>query len=386
MIVGTLTSLTHSREELLMGPKKLLFLVLPGAMLLAALCGSRAQACDIKIHEAAYKQWPREFYLLYMVHDNKSKLSPKQTKMAKDLREKHFENVNADVIKLNRDGSMLREDREFLSAQGCGGWPQLIIFAKDGKVIARASGKLGKRELRYLSERAGIVEKGAKVTILYKKSDARSKERADAVTEEKLAKADLKDLKIERLDADDAKNKKLAEKFKPPKLPIMFLVSPRGHLLATYAGDIKEKDLVKSFDSPGRKKLTKALDKTAMTFVVVGGKDKKAAKKMAEEFKKPLAKAAKLFKLKLELVEIDGTAAAEKTFVKNLGVTKFPSAVPVFGKGKHLEPMTGKIKSDEVLARTQFMIQNCTCVLNPSALGEDLMLKWKGIDEKVKEE
>ncbi len=371
-----------------MATRRMLTALLPAVLLLVTALGNTgdALACDIKIHEAAYKQWPREFYLLYMVHDNKAKLSPAQEKLSKDLRAKHFEHTNADVIKLNRDGSMLREDREFLSAQGCGGWPQLVIFDKDGKVVTRASGKLGKRELRYLSERAGIVEKGGKVVILYKKSDASSKERADGVTEEKLAKADLKGLTIERLDAEDPKNKKLAEKFKPPTLPIMFLVSPRGTLLKTYPGETKEKDLVKTFDSPGRQKLTKALDKTAMTFVLVTGKDKKANKQMVEAFKKPLAKAAKLFKLKLEVVEVDGTSETEKTFVKNLAVTKFPAAVPVFGKGKHLEPMTGKIKEDEVLARTQFMIQNCTCVLNPSALGEDLMLKWKDIDDKVREE
>jgi hypothetical protein len=357
------------------------------ALLLAtALCGPAARACDIKIHEAAYKQWPREFYLLYMVYDNKKKLSGDQEKMAKRLREKHFEHVNADVIKLNRDGSMLREDREFLSAQGCGGWPQLAVIGKDGKVITRASGKLGKRELRYLSERAGIVEKGGRVLILYKKSDERSKQRADSVTQEKLAAADLKGLTIEKLDAEDPKNKKLAERFKPPELPILFLVSPRGSLLATYPGSVNEQQLVKSFDSDGRRRLTKALDKTAMTFVLVTGKDKKAADKMREHVKKPLAKAGKLFKINLEMVGIDGTKEEEKLFLKNMGAKKLPCLVPVFGKGKHLEPLSGKITENDVLARTQFMIQNCTCILNPSALGEDLMLKWKGIDEKVQEE
>jgi hypothetical protein len=356
------------------------------ALLALLLPAAGAKACDIKIHEAAYKQWPREFYLLYLVHDNESKLSADQEALAKRLREKHFEQVNADVIKLNRDGSMLREDREFLSSQGCGGWPQMIVFDKDGKVLARASGKLGKRELRYLSERAGEIPEGAKAVIIYRAKDEESKRRADSVTAEKLAAADMKGLGLEVVEAGSEAGKKLAARFGPPKMPIMFLVSPRGHLLETYAGDTKEEELVKSFDSPGRQKLVKALDKTAMTFVLVAGKDKKAAEKMRDQFKAPLAKGAKLFKIQLEVVEVDGTGEAEKTFIKNLGVTKTPAAVPVFGKGKHLEPMTGEIKEDEVLARAQFMIQNCTCVLNPAALGEDLMLKWKGIDEKVQEE
>jgi len=370
-----------------MGTRRMMTAALTTALLVCAALGARpARACNIKIHEAAYKQWPREFYLLYMVYDNKSKLSAENEKTAKNLSDKHLEHVNADVVKLNRDGSMLREDREFLSAQGCGGWPQLVVFDKNGEVVTRASGKLGKRELRYISERAGFVEKGGKVVILYKKSDPRSKQRADGVTEEKLAKADLEGLAIERLDAEDPKNKKLAEKFTPPKLPVMFLVSPRGSLLHSYPGETTEKDLVKTFDSPGRRKLIKALDKNAMTFVMVGGKDKKATGKMIDAFKKPLAKATKLWELKLEIVEVDGTSEEEKLFVKNLGITKLPAAVPVFGKGKHMPPLTGKIEEDDVLARTQFMLQNCTCVLNPSALGEDLMLKWKGIDNKIAEE
>ncbi len=385
-MTGTIAGFTTPREELLIGTRKLLPILLAGAMLPGTLCGSGARACDTKIHEAAYKQWPREFYLLYIVHDRQSKLTARQQEMAKDLREKHFEHINAEVMKLNRDEPMLREDREFLSAQGCGGWPQLIVLAKDGKVLARASGKLGKRELLYFSERAGPLEKDARGIILYRKSDARSKKRAQAVTDEKLAGAGLKDLKVELLDAESPENRKLAEKFKPPQLPIMFLVSPRGHLLQTHPGDTQEKDLVKSFDSPGRRKLTKALEAAAMTFVLVGGKDKQAAGKMAKEFRARLAKAARLFKIKLELVEVDGTSKDEESFVRNLGVKKFPSAVPVFGKGKRREPMTGEIKDDQLLAHTRLMVQNCTCALNPSAIGEDLMLKWKGIDKPFGEQ
>ncbi len=368
------------------GRARLPALLSAAALALGVLFGPAARACAIRIHEAAYKQWPREFYLLYMVYDGKHKLSAAQEKLAKDLREKHFKYVNADVIKLNRDGSMLREDREFLSAQGCGGWPQMVVLARDGKLLARASGKLGKRELRYLSDRAGMVPLGARAVILYRKSDAKSKTVAESVSMEKLAKTDLKVAKIEVLDAEAKANRKLAALYAPPEMPIMFLVSPRGTLLGTYPGDIKEKQLLKSFDSPGRQKLTKALDKNAMTFVLVGSKDKKATAALRAKLKKPLAKARDLFKIKLELVEVDGTSKAEEVFIRNLGVKKLPAAVPVFGKGKHLEPLSEKFKGDDVLDRAQFMITNCTCVLNPSALGEDLLLKWKGIDEKVREE
>lgn len=360
--------------------------LLTAAVLFGALWAPEARACDIKIHEAAYKQWPREFYLLYMIYDGKNKLSARQEKLAKVLREKHFKDVNADVIKLNRDGSMLREDREFLSAQGCGGWPQLAILDKADKLLARASGKLGKRELRYLSDRAGKLPLGARVVILYKKSDAKSKKTADSVTLEKLAKADIKVAKIERLDAEAKAHRKLAARFKPPELPTMFLVSPRGTLLGAYPGNIRERTLLKAFDSAGRRRLTKALDKTAMTFVLVRGKDRRANAALLARFKKPLAKAKKLFKINLEVVEVNGVHRDEQLFVRNLGVKKLPAVVPVFGKGKHLEPMPEEFKDDDILDRAQFMIQNCTCVLNPSALGEDLLLKWKGIDEKVKEE
>jgi hypothetical protein len=356
-------------------------------VLLAGLAGGRqAEACDIKIHDAAYKEWPREFYLLYLVHDGQSKLSPAQEEMVKSLREKHFKDTNADVIKLDLGGSMLREDREFLHSQGCGGWPQMIIMSKTGEVIARTSGKLGSRELRYLSERSGMLSKDVRAVILYKKSVPETLKQAESVTPEGLEKADLKDLKPELIDVDDPANKALAERFAPPKLPTMFLVSPRGTLLGTVPGDTKEEDLVKSFDSPGRQQLIKALDTAAMTFVLVTGEDKKAAQALRGKFKGPLKKAAELFKIKLEMVDIDGTSPAEKVFVRNLGVTKTPAVVPVFGKGKHLEPLTGDVSEDDILARAQFMIQNCTCVLDPSALGEDLMLKWKDIDEKVKME
>ena len=222
--------------------------------------------------------------------------------------------------------------------------------------------------------------------ILYRRSAPKTKTVAESVTMEKLAKADLKVAKIELLDAEAKANRKLAALYAPPKMPIMFLVSPRGTLLGTYPGDIKEAELLKSFDSPGRQKLTAALDKSAMTFVLVGGKDKKANAALRAKFKKPLAKARNLFKIELGLVDVDGTSKVEEAFIRNLGVKKLPAAVPVFGKGKHLEPLPEKFKDDDVLDRAQFMIQNCTCVLNPSALGEDLLLKWKGIDEKVKEE
>ncbi len=360
--------------------------LLAAGLLFGALWSPAARACDIKIHEAAYKQWPREFYLLYMVYDGKHKLSAGQEKLAKVLRKKHFKDVNADVIRLNRDGSMLREDREFLSAQGCGGWPQLVILDKTDKQLARASGKLGKRELRYLSERAGELPPGARVVILYRKSDAKSKKTADSVTAEKLAKADMKVVNVLHLDAENKANRKLAERFKPPALPTMFLVSPRGTLLGAYPGNVRERTLLKSFDSPGRRRLTKALDKAAMTFVLVRGKNRKVNAALRAKFKKPMAKAQKLFEIKLELVEVNGVHRNEQIFVKNLGVKKLPAVVPVFGKGKHLEPMPDKFKDDDILDRAQFMIRNCTCVLNPSALGEDLLLKWNGIDDKVGEE
>jgi thioredoxin-related protein len=369
-----------------MALRRALVTTLAGVSFLAAAGGPQARACDIKIHEAAYKEWPRDYYLFYMIHDNKNKLAAGQNQLAKELQEKHLKHVNADVVKLNVDASMLREDRELLSSLGCGGWPQMVVFDKEGEVVSRASGKLGKRELRYFSERTGFVYEGYHAVIIYRKSDPRSKARAESVTPEKLAEVDLKGLKVKLVDGDDPANRKLAERFRPPKLPIILLVSPRGKLLESYPGDVQQEELLKSLDSPGRQKLTKALDKTAMTFVLVRGKDNQANSKMLEQIKKPVAKAQKLFEIKVQVVEVDGTSKEEKTFVKNLDAKQLPAAVPVFGKGKHIEPMTGKITEDDVLARTQFMIQNCTCVLNPRALGEDLLLKWKGVDGRVADE
>ena len=366
-----------------------------GAILIAALLaplsglagGGAAVACDIKIHEAAYKQWPREFYLLYLVHDGQAKLSPAQEQMAKNLREKHFKDTNADVIKLDLAGSMLREDREFLHAQGCGGWPQMIIMAKDGGVIARTSGKLGDRELRYLAERSGELSKDVRAVVLYRKSDPESLKQAEAVTAESLEKAELKGLKPELVDAEDPANKALAERFNPPKLPAMFLVSPRGNMLASFPGDIREEALAKSFDSPGRQQLTKALDRNAITFVLVASRDKKANAEAEKKLKGAIRQADKLMKIRVGRVDVAGDDAAETVFLRNLGVKELPAIVPVFGKGKHLEPLADKELTEEALLdRAGFMLQNCTCVLDPSALGEDLMLKWKGIDEKVKVE
>ena len=369
------------------------------AVLLAVAAASLARparACDIKIHEAAYKQWPREYYLLYMVYNNQNKLSDERVALAKKLREELLSEVNADVIKLNLDGSMLREDREFLSGQGCGGWPQMAILDKDGKILARASGKLGKRELRYLSERVGEAPgvdykdteemlKGARAVVLYLKSNPESLAEAEKVTAEALAEADFGEIPLERLDAEDPANKALADKLRPAGMPVMYLVSPRGHLLATFPGDISEADLVKTFDSPARQKLTKVLEKNAMAFVFVSGEDKKANEAFLARLKPDVAKSEKLCELDLEIVEVDATDPLEKLFVKNMYVEKAPVVVPVFGKGKHLEPLA-EFTEDDIIGRAQFMLQNCTCVLNPSALGEDLMLLWKGVDELMGDE
>jgi hypothetical protein len=357
---------------------------------LGTLLGSSAWACNIKVHEAAYKQWPRQFYLLYAVHNNGSKLNPAQKKMLKSLRNKHFEQINADVIQLNTDGSMLREDREFLSSQGCGGWPQLAVFDKKGKLLSRASGKMGKREMLYLSERVGETNQGGKICLLYRKSDPASLKRAAKVTPEKLAAADLKGYKIELLDAEDPKNAAIAKRFAPPKMPIMYLVSPRGRLVATYAGDIKQEKLLKDFDSPGRQALTKALDKTPMAFVIISGQDKKANAKFNAKIKAGIAKAKKLFEIEPAMAEVDGADAKEKFLLKNLNISAkdLPLAIPVFGKGKVLEvnPITLKSNEDDILGAAQVMLANCTCTLNPDGLGEDLLLKWKEIDDKIREE
>jgi hypothetical protein len=167
----------------------------------------------------------------------------------------------------------------------------------------------------------------------------------------------------------------------------MFLVSPRGNTLATYPVDIKEKDLAKAFDSSARQDLTKTLDKGkyAIAFVVVTGKDKKANADAEKVVKSAIKQADKLLKIKVGRVDVEAGDADEAIFVKNLDVKNLPAVVPVFGKGKRLEALADKELTEEnLLDRAGFMLQNCTCVLNPDALGEDLLLKWKGIDNRVK--
>ena len=357
-------------------------LVLPAAALL--LAAAPARACDIKIHDAALNEWPRAYYLLYLVHSNAKPLTAAQEDLPKRLREKHFAEVNADVVKLNLDGSMLREDREFLSAQGCNGWPQVVILGKDGKEVVRTSGPLEKKDFTRLGERVGELSPGARALVLAPKSDEKAWKAAGEVSAEALAAVGLKDLKPELLDTGDAANKELAARYAPPALPAMFLVSPRGSLLASYPGEVKEAELLKAFDSPARKDLTKALEKAAIAFIFVPGKDKKASSAAADRLKTAVKRGEKLFGIKIARLEVATGDRDEAVFLKNLEVQSGPAVVAVFGKGKRLEPLDGKFLEDDILERAGFMIQNCTCVLNPDALGEDLLLKWKGVDQRVK--
>jgi len=360
--------------------------VLAAVLAALALAAPAARACDIKIYDAALNQWPRNYYLLYLVHSNARDLTPAQDELVKKLREKQFADTNADVVKLNLDGSMLREDREFLSAQGCNGWPQLLILSKEGETIARVSGALDKKGLERLSERIGMLSPGARAVLLAPKSDEKSWKSAEAVTAEALAAAGIKELKPELLDTEAPANKELAEKCAPPKLPAMFLVSPRGTMLAAFPGDIKEAELAKAFDSPARQELTKTLEKEklAIAFVLVTGKDKKANADAEKRLKAAIKQSEKLLKIKVGRVDVAAGDPAEAVFLKNLGVKEGPAVVAVFGKGKRLDPLDAKFTEDDILERAGFMLQNCTCVLNPDALGEDLLLKWKGIDKRVK--
>jgi thioredoxin-related protein len=356
---------------------------------LALAAPGAARACDIKIHDAALNQWPRNCYLLYLVHSNAANLTPAQEAMIKSVREKTFADANADVVKLNLDGSMLREDREFLSAQGCNGWPQLVILDKEGQQLARVSGAMDKKGLERLAERLGMLSPGARAVVLAPKSDEKTWKAAGEITAESLAAAGLKDLKVETLDTEAAANKELAAKYAPPKLPAMFLVTPRGETLASFPGDVTERQLGKSLDSSGRRDLTKTLDKgqVAMAFVYVSGKDKKANAAAEKIVKSAIKQADKLLKVKVGRVDVEADDASEALFIKNLGVKEGPAVVPVFGKGKHLEPLVGQeLTEDNLMDRAGFMLQNCTCVLNPDALGEDLLLKWQGIDKRVKME
>jgi len=359
-------------------------LVLPAAALLLAVAPARA--CDIKIHDAALNEWPRAYYLLYLVHSNARPLTAAQEDLTKRLREKHFAEVNADVVKLNLDGSMLREDREFLSAQGCNGWPQVVILGKDGKEILRTSGapEKEKKDLARLGERVGELSPGARVLVLAPRSDEKAWKAAGEVSAEALAAGGLKDLKPELVDTEAAANKELAARYAPPTLPAMFLVSPKGALLATYPGEVKEAELLKAFDSSARKDLTKALEKAAIAFIFVPGKDRKANSAASDRLKAAVKRGEKLFGIKIARLEVAADDRDEAVFLRNLEVQSGPAVVAVFGKGKRLEPLDEKFVEDDILERAGFMIQNCTCVLNPDALGEDLLLKWKGVDKRVK--
>jgi thioredoxin-related protein len=324
-----------------------------------------------------------------MVHSNAQNLTPAHEELVKKLREKQFADTNADVVKLNLDGSMLREDREFLSAQGCQGWPQLLILSKEGATIARVSGAVDKKGLERLSERLGMLSPGARATVLAPKSDEKAWKAAGEITAEALTAAGIKDVKPEILDTEAAANKEAAAKYAPPKLPAMFLVSPKGTLLTTFPADVKEAELAKAFESPARQDLTKTLEKEklAIAFVFVTGKDKKANADAEKRLKAAIKQSEKLFKIKIGRVDVAVGDPAEAVFLKNLGVKEGPAVVAVFGKGKRLDPpLDAKFAEDDVLDRAGFMLQNCTCVLNPDALGEDLLLKWKGIDKRVKVE
>ncbi|HOX06514.1 MAG TPA: hypothetical protein PK280_08945 [Planctomycetota bacterium] len=357
------------------------------ALGLLALAAPAARACDIKIYDAALNQWPRNYYLLYLVHNNAQPLTAAQEAMVKNLREKTFADTNADVVKLNLDGSMLREDREFLSGQGCNGWPQLVVLGKDGAVLARVSGALDKKGLERLNERLGMLSEGTRAVVLAPKSDEKAWKAASEITADALAAAGIKDVKPEVLDTEAAANKELAAKYAPPKLPAFFLVSPRGTTLAQFPIDVKEKELATAFDSSARQDLTKTLDKGkyAISFVFVTGKDKKANSEAEKILKNAIKQSDKLLKVKVGRVDVEVGDAEETVFLKNLDVTAVPAVVPVFGKGKRLEALAGKeLTEDNLMDRAGFMLQNCTCVLNPDALGEDLLLKWKGIDNRVK--
>jgi len=186
---------------------------------------------------------------------------------------------------------------------------------------------------------------------------------------------------VVNLDKPAPAGRALAGRLNVVNLPIVTMVSPRGTEIASFGADLGQGHLKQTVESPARQALVKELKGKIAVLLFIRSNDKAKNAAALKTIREGVKRGSRLFDGKLGLVEVDPTDAREEALFRILKIKrdgKEALTYAVFGRGKVLAvpPLKGKFTSNNVLDVVQIVMQNCTCVLNPSDLGEDLLLKW----------
>jgi hypothetical protein len=252
--------------------------------------------------------------------------------------------------------------------------PHSVLLNKDGLKIAEAFGKLDAKAWEQF-KRASAPTGPFKV-IAFTKTELG----APLTEAEKTAPLPVT---VVDLDKPDKDGQAWIDRLKVSNLPAMLLMSPRGAELATLGPTLAEPELRRLTETPKKAEIVKVLAAKDHIGIIlfIKSKDAKASAAALAATKDAITRGARLFEGKIGLVEIDPADPKEETLFQNLKMKPDgaePTVLMVFGPGKILgaPPLTWKFTSDDVLDLIQIVMQNCSCVIQPSDLGEDLLLVW----------
>lgn len=267
------------------------------------------------------------------------------------------------------------EEQEALAEKYRIGWgqrPRAVLVDKDGQKITDVEGVLDAAAWAKL-EAAAAPQPPFKVIAFTKAELGSPLPAGDHPTAFPVTVVDL--------DRADAAGKALAETHKVTNLPLVTLVSPRGKEIANFAADLGEGHLRETLQSPARAQIVKELKGKIAVLLVLRSKDQKANEKVLKIVRDGVSRGRRLFEGQIGLVEVDPTDAREEALFRMLGLPrdgKEPVVYAVFGPGKVLgvPPLKGDFTSDDVLDVVQIVLGPCSCIIEPTVLGEDLLLTW----------
>ncbi len=198
------------------------------------------------------------------------------------------------------------------------------------------------------------------------------------------------------------------ERYKIPQFPWVIVRYP-SHDRPAYAGPLDAESLRNFFDSPARTEVGRRLlqGESAVWLLLESGdatKDDDIAAKL-KTWLKTLETTLKLpaltnspkdkllredlpLKMSFSIVRVSRTAAVEKHFVhilrhleRDLDKVTEPIVIPVIGRGRSLEPLSGKgITERNVESTAMFLTGACACEVKEANPGVDLLMSvdWNG--------
>lgn len=365
------------------------------ALAAAVLCGTSAtQACEEPVWMVARSQWFPEMYYFYHLYQEGVSDSKAVTKRLSAFESKELAEVNAAVVPLNLSKKIIDSiDRTSMDELNVRAFPYFALTDKSGKRIVAAATAEGLLKAlaklrKWAERRKKSLRVPAKVLGVWKSGLAATK--ATALAEmPKVAEA-FKKLPLELVDVD-APSPEQAKRLKTlgvVNLPLLLMIGPNRNVLTKLPVDTTVKQLRTLFFSPRRAELAKKVLTSTITLTFVKGSDAKDVLKARKLVAKVVAESGKQFdNVKVSIVELDAKDPQEAVLMKNLGIdpkTKKSTIIPVFGLGKAIGKLDSSAKA-EVLIDTIAVINGpCSCAVQPSDFGFDLLLRLP--EQKEEEE